>query len=287
MYVSDYLLYLHNHPLAFTAVLVVMGLLCGSFFNVVIHRLPRMLERDWHQIASEHLKENPLPIELPSPYSLVVPRSACPVCQRQIKSYENIPVLSYLFLRGKCRGCSTHISLRYPFVELLGGLAGLMSAWKFGVSLEAIFAFVFLCFLLCLTFIDLDHTILPDDMTLSLMWLGLLINTQGTFTSLENAVWGAVAGYVSLWSVYWAFKLIRGKEGMGYGDFKLNAALGAWVGWNALPFIVLASSVLGLIVAIVLMVAKKQDVSKPIPFGPYLATAGILELFFQGSRWFS
>lgn len=254
-----------------------LGLLIGSFLNVVIHRLPIMMQRESdNYVATESGKE---PVHT-SRYNLIVPRSACPHCQHQITALENIPVISYLVIGGKCHGCKAPISARYPIVEAITGLLSGLMIWHFGSGIAGIGAVVFVWFLIAMTFIDADTQLLPDDLTLPLLWLGLLLNLHGTFTSLENAVIGAVAGYLSLWIVYWAFKLLTGKEGMGYGDFKLLAALGAWMGWSMLPLIILLSSAVGAVIGISMMVLGRLGKGKPIPFGPYLAIAGLIALLW-------
>lgn len=253
------------------------GLLVGSFLNVVIHRLPRMLEREWDVQCAE-LRGEPLPSV--APYSIVRPRSQCPHCSRPVQALENIPILSYLALRGRCKGCGKPIGWRYPAVEALTGLLFGLVAWHFGLTWAAAGAMLFIAALVALTFIDLDTQLLPDDITLPLVWAGLVFNLTGTFANLSSAVIGAMAGYLSLWSVYWLFKLFTGKEGMGYGDFKLLAAIGAWLGWQVLPLTILLSSLVGAVVGILLIVLAKHGRSVPIPFGPYLAAAGILALFW-------
>lgn len=263
-------------PATAMVVAAVLGLLVGSFINVVIHRLPRMLERGWQAQCAELRGE--VPPAAPA-YNLVVPRSACPACGHGIGALENVPVLSWLALRGRCSACGTAISIRYPIVELIAGTLAALSIWHFGPTWQGLAACGLLWTLLALTFIDLDSQLLPDDLTLPLLWAGLLINLFGVFVPLREAVIGAVAGYVALWSVYWAFKLIRGKEGMGYGDFKLLAALGAWMGWKALPAIVLLSSAVGAVIGISLVLVKHRDHQQPLPFGPYLAVAGAIALF--------
>jgi leader peptidase (prepilin peptidase)/N-methyltransferase len=254
----------------------VLGLLVGSFLNVVIHRLPRMLERGWRAQCAELAGQTPA--EEPA-YNLVVPRSACPACGHRISALENVPVVSWLALRGRCKGCGAAISARYPIVELLGAALAMLAVWQFGPTAKAAAACGFLWTLLALTFIDADTQLLPDDLTLPLLWAGLFVNLYGLFVPLAEAVVGAIAGYLTLWVVYWLFKLVRGKEGMGYGDFKLLAALGAWLGWKALPAIVLLSSVAGAAIGIALMVVHRRDGGTPLPFGPYLAIAGALALF--------
>ena len=236
-----------------------------------------MLERDWQAQAAD-LRGETHP-ESPR-YNLVVPRSACPACGHSITALENIPVLSWLALRGRCRACGARISVRYPIVEILGGVAAAAAIAHFGATPAGAAACVFLWTLLALTWIDIDTQFLPDNLTLPLLWAGLVANLQGLFTPLPGAVIGAMAGYLSLWSIYWLFKLIRGKEGMGYGDFKLLAALGAWLGWKTLPLIVVVSSVVGALVGIALILFKGRDHNVPIAFGPYLAIAGVIALFY-------
>lgn len=261
----------------FVTICAVCGLLVGSFLNVVIHRFPKMLERQWQaQCAELHGQE---PEVHNKPYNLTVPRSACPHCGHKISAWENVPVFSYLLLRGRCRGCDAHISLRYPVVELLSGMLSGLAAWHFGYGLAATGALLLIWVLLALTFIDFDTQLLPDDLTLPLLWLGLLFNLGGTYTSLADAVIGASAGYLVLWCVFWAFKLATGKEGMGYGDFKLLAAIGAWLGWQMLPLVILLSSLVGAVVGIALIFAAKHGRNVPIPFGPYLAGGALIALF--------
>ena len=264
-------------PPAFYAVCLLLGLLVGSFLNVVIYRLPKIMERGWLQQCAELRGET---LDEPEKYNLVFPHSACPHCQHRIRAWENIPILSYLLLRGKCSGCGAHISLRYPIIEAVSGLLSCYAAVHFGFGWAAVGAIVLIWALLALTAIDIDTQLLPDDITLPLLWLGLLFNSYHNYTTLSGAVWGAIFGYLSLWSVYWLFKLIRGKEGMGYGDFKLLAALGAWLGWQMLPLIILSSSVVGAVVGIAMMVICKKGSEVPIPFGPYLAGGGLIALFW-------
>ena len=254
-----------------------LGLCVGSFLNVVIHRLPKMLERGWQAQCAELRGETPAPEPA---YNLVVPRSACPACGQQITALQNIPIVSWIALGGRCAKCKAPISPRYPLVELLGGLLTACAIWRFGVTPQGLAACVLLWSLLALTMIDFDTQLLPDNITLPLLWAGLIVNLWGVFTSLPSAVIGAIAGYLSLWTIYWLFKLIRGKEGMGYGDFKLLAGLGAWLGWQVLPVIVLLSSVVGALIGIGLIVFKGRDHNIPLAFGPYLAIAGALALFF-------
>lgn len=256
------------------------GMLIGSFLNVVIHRIPKMMQRESDNYVA-HESGKPLPHA--DRYNLMVPRSACPHCGHQISALENIPVVSYLALRGKCIDCKAPISIRYPIVELLTGTLSAFLIWHFGSGLAGIATLVFAYLLIAMTFIDADTQLLPDDLTFPLLWCGLLINLSGTFVPLAEAVIGAVAGYLSLWSIYWLFKLATGKEGMGYGDFKLLAALGAWLGWKMLPVIVLLSSMVGAVVGIALIILAKRGRDIPIPFGPYLAAAGIIALLYGKS----
>jgi len=271
------MLQLLQDPVAATVVAAIVGLCVGSFLNVVIHRLPRMLERGWQEQCAELRDETPAPAPR---YNLVVPRSACPACGHAIGALENIPVVSWLVLGGKCKACKAPISARYPAVEVLGGGLAALAVWHFGPTWQALAACAFLWTLLALTFIDFDTQLLPDDLTLPLLWAGLLANVYGLFVPLREAVIGAIAGYLTLWSIYWLFKLIRGKEGMGYGDFKLLAALGAWLGWKMLPMIVLGSSLVGAFIGITLVVMKGRDHNVPLAFGPYLAIAGMIALFY-------
>ena len=274
---SELFLLFKSEPLVFAIACGLLGLMVGSFLNVVIHRLPKMMEREWHAQCTELNGQTPEP--LPK-YNLVVPRSACPHCGHAIGALENIPLLSYLFLRGKCKGCGAPISPRYPIVEAISGLLSAYAAWHFGFGLSGLAAIVFVWAMIALTFIDFDTQLLPDDITLPLLWLGLLLNLNGAFTSLQNAVIGAVVGYLTLWSVYWLFKLATGKEGMGFGDFKLLATIGAWLGWTLLPLVILLSSVVGAVVGIALIVFTKHGRNIPIPFGPYLAGGGLIALFW-------
>jgi len=258
--------------------LLSLGLVVGSFFNVVIYRLPLMMEARWRRDCCELLE---LPGEKQAPLlTLASPNSHCPHCGTAIKPWHNVPVISYLLLRGKCAACATPISLRYPAVELATGLLTLLLAWHFSPPWALAGAILFTWALLVLTMIDVDHKLLPDDITLPLLWLGLLFNLGATFVSLADAVIGAMAGYLILWSVYWLFKLLTGKEGMGYGDFKLLAAIGAWLGWQALPLVILLSSLVGAICGIALIVMRGRGREVPIPFGPYLAIAGWIALLW-------
>jgi leader peptidase (prepilin peptidase)/N-methyltransferase len=279
---------LQTVPAAFVGACLILGLMVGSFLNVVIHRLPKMMELGWQQQCAElsHKNSNDSLLRPDSDatphitYNLVVPRSACPHCNHAISAWENIPIVSYLLLRGKCKGCGAAISLRYPIIEAISGILSAYAAWHFGFGLAAAGALLFIWALLALTAIDFDTQLLPDDITLPLLWAGLLLNLFGAFTSLHSAVIGAVLGYLALWSVYWLFKLTTGKEGMGYGDFKLLAALGAWLGWQMLPLIILLSSLVGAVIGLTLIVALKHGRNIPIPFGPYLAGGGLIALFW-------
>lgn len=268
---------LQAEPALFTGLVFLFSLLIGSFLNVVIHRLPKMMEAEWHAQCAELRGETPAES---TPYNLAVPRSACPQCGHQITALENIPLLSWLWLRGRCSACSAPIGARYPWVELLTALLSAAVAWKWGVSAQTLGALLLVWTLIALAFIDLDTTLLPDSLTLPLLWLGLLFNLGGHFASLPDAVIGAMAGYGVLWSVYWLFKLVTGKDGMGYGDFKLLAAIGAWLGWQMLPVTLLLSSVVGAAIGIAMIVLVKHDRRVPIPFGPYLAGGGLVALFF-------
>ncbi len=281
-------------PTVFPWVALAFGLCIGSFLNVVIHRLPRMMEREWQAECAELARASggaPAPaLAAAEPFNLVVPRSRCPACGTAIAAWQNVPVLSYLLLGGKCRSCKSRISLKYPLVEMLAGLGAAYAAHRFGASLAALAAALFIWFTIALAFIDQDTGYLPDDLTLPLVWLGLLFNLNATFVPLSDAVIGAVSGYLSLWLVYWAFKLLTGKEGMGYGDFKMNAAVGALLGWTMLPLVILLSSLVGLAFGALQMFAArgKWDASFRFHFGPYLAMAGIVALFWGGPivQWY-
>ncbi len=262
------------YPWLFPALATLFGLIVGSFLNVVIHRLPKMMEREWRQECADSFPE--YQITPPSGvYNLSVPRSTCPKCETQLRVIDNIPVLSWLLLKGKCHHCSHPISIRYPLVEVLTGALCFLVAYQFVFSYFAIALLFFTFVLIAATFIDLDTMLLPDSLTLPLTWFGItLALLQISPVSLQDSVIGAIAGYLSLWSVYWLFKLVTGKEGMGYGDFKLLAALGAWLGWQYLPMIILLSSFVGVIFGIIQLRLKQQGIDKAFPFGPYLAIAG-------------
>ncbi len=275
----DDLAQLLARPAAFAAFCALLGLVVGSFLNVVIHRLPKILERQWQRECAELHGESPQPAQR---YNLIVPASACPTCNHRIGALENIPVLSYLVLRGRCRHCGTAIGLRYPAVELLTAALSAWVGWHFGPGWTAAAALLFVWSLIALAFIDLDTFFLPDNITLPLVWAGLLAHLLGLFpeVTLAQAVIGAIVGYLALWSVFWLFKLATGTEGMGYGDFKLLAAIGAWLGWQALPLVILLSSIVGALVGAGLIIARRQGREVPIPFGPYLVVAGLIALFW-------
>ncbi len=264
-------------PVVFALVAGFFGLMIGSFLNVVIHRLPIIMERDWAAQCAEFKGEAPPVCE---PLSLARPRSRCPKCGHAITATENIPIISWLLLRGRCKGCAAPIPIRYPLIEATTGLLFAFVAWHFGFTAAGLGALVFVGALIALTGIDFDTQLLPDDITLPLLWLGLALNAFSVYTDLKSAVIGAMAGYLSLWGVYWSFKLFTGKEGMGYGDFKLLAALGAWLGWQMLPLAILLSSFVGAVVGLALMVFARQGRNVPIPFGPYLAAAGAISLIW-------
>jgi leader peptidase (prepilin peptidase) / N-methyltransferase len=278
---------LQQTPLLAISVGFLFSLLIGSFLNVVIHRVPIMLERDWAAQAAEFTAaaNNQAVAENSQGdyqrFNLFSPRSRCPKCGHQITALENIPVVSWLVLRGKCSGCKAPISARYPTIELITGLLGGLAIAFFGATWAGLGALIFTWTLVALTCIDIDTQLLPDNITLPLLWIGLIFNLFGVFAPLKDAVIGAMLGYLILWSVYWLFKLITGKEGMGYGDFKLLGALGAWFGWQKVPTIILLSSAVGAVIGIGLMIAAKRGKEVPIPFGPYLAGAGFLTLYFN------
>jgi leader peptidase (prepilin peptidase)/N-methyltransferase len=270
---------------------VVFGLVIGSFLNVVVHRLPIMLDRAWRaemkEAASETSSEDngetasepPQDDGLPARYNLWVPRSACPHCGHVLRAWENVPVLSYVLLRGRCSACKAHVSLRYPVLEIVSGALSAGALLQFGPSLAALAAFGLCAALLVMSAIDIDTHLLPDSLTLPLLWAGIIVNFNGLFVSLHDAVLGAIFGYLALWAVYWMFRLVRGVEGMGYGDFKLLAALGAWLGWAALPQIVLIAAVTGAVVGLAATWRGRMRFEEPLPFGPFLAAGGAITLF--------
>lgn len=269
------------YPALFLSTIFVLGLLIGSFLNVVILRLPVMMERDWKDQCCELLElDNSNVNKDESNINLVTPRSFCPKCKHQINALENIPVISYLFLKGKCSKCDNKISVRYPLIEIVSGLSVFIVAYYFGVSFQTLFALFLTWSLIALSMIDFDHQLLPDDITLPLLWLGIIINLFGVFTDIESSVLGAIFGYGTLWSVYIIFKLVTGKEGMGHGDFKLLAVLGAWFGWQLLPLIIILSSLVGAVIGISLMILKSHNRNTAIPFGPYLAIAGWVSMLW-------
>jgi leader peptidase (prepilin peptidase) / N-methyltransferase len=272
------LTFLQTSPAALAIVCVLLGLCAGSFLNVVIHRMPKIMERRWRAECAEIVLEAVPPAE--DRYNLVVPRSACPACGHKITALENVPVLSYLALRGKCSACRARISPRYPIIEALTALFSGYIAWRWGFTMKTVGALLFTWAIIALAFIDLDTFFLPDDITLPLVWAGLLFNLTGTYVDITSAVIGAAAGYLVLWTIFWVFKLTTGKEGMGYGDFKLLAAIGAWLGWKMLPLVILLSSFVGAIVGIALIVFARRGRNVPIPFGPYLAIAGLIALLY-------
>ncbi|MBB2888573.1 leader peptidase (prepilin peptidase)/N-methyltransferase [Pseudomonas umsongensis] len=272
--------FLSLNPLAFVITAGLIGLLIGSFLNVVVWRLPKMLEREWRLQAHDVLD---LPAEAPGPtYNLILPHSECPHCGHRIRVWENIPILSYLFLRGRCSSCAAPISKRYPLTELACGLLSAFVAWHFGFGWQACMVLVLSWGLLAMSLIDAEHQLLPDVLVMPLMWLGLVLNSFGLFVSLHDAFWGAVAGYMALWTVFWLFKLVTGKDGIGYGDFKLLAMLGAWGGWQILPMTILLSSLVGAILGVILLRLRDAKTSTPLPFGPYLAIAGWIALLWGG-----
>ncbi|MEE9425564.1 MAG: A24 family peptidase [Methylococcales bacterium] len=282
---------LEQSPIIFCIVIGFVGLCVGSFLNVVIYRLPIMMERDWRAQSAEMLDvanpDSAAGDEIET-FNLNTPNSRCPGCNTPIRAWQNIPVVSYLMLGGKCAKCKTSISMRYPIVELLTGILSVFIAWHFGFSLQTLFALFLTWALIALTLIDFDHQLLPDVITLPLIWLGLFASLFDVFTDSQSSIIGAIAGYLSLWSVYMAFKLITGKEGMGFGDFKLLSAFGAWFGWKLLPVIILLSSLIGAIIGICMIVLFKRGREVPIPFGPYLAGAGLVALFYgeQLMSWY-
>jgi leader peptidase (prepilin peptidase)/N-methyltransferase len=272
-----------TNPYLLTALAGLIGLLVGSFLNVVIYRLPVMMQRNWRKECAEYLQIDTGESEPLAPFNLSVPLSRCPHCNTPIKPYQNIPVLSYLFLKGRCAACSHPIAVRYPLVEAFTAITSALVAWHFGYSPQTAVALVLTWSLIAMSFIDIDHQLLPDTITLPLLWLGLLLSLFGFFTDTHASIIGAIVGYTVLWAVYHLFKLVTGKEGMGYGDFKLLALFGAWLGWQYLPVIILLSSLVGAIIGIAMIVFGKRDRNSPIPFGPYLAAAGWIALLWGKS----
>ena len=267
-----------QNPVLFYSCVFIFSLCVGSFLNVVAYRLPIMMRKqakaDYLEITEQEAEYEKLQNE--PAFNLMLPHSSCPKCKASIKPLQNIPVISYLWLKGKCANCKTAISARYPIVEAVAGLLGLFIAFQFGASLQTVTLLIFTYFLVALTLIDLDEYLLPDSLTLPLIWIGLFANSFEVFTTLESAVYGALVGYLSLWSIFWLFKIVTGKEGMGYGDFKLLAAIGALLGWQALPMVILLSSAVGAVVGIAMIMILGRDKNIPIPFGPYLAAAGFI-----------
>jgi len=263
-----------HYPEGYLLTGLILGLLIGSFLNVVIYRIPKMLEQEFRTECCDLLTiKND---KATTPLSLSTPRSSCPHCNHAIKPWENIPLLSYILLKGRCSQCNASISARYPLVELATGLLSVLILITLGLTSEGVIGLLLLWCLIALTMIDIDTQLLPDNITLPLLWLGLLVNLFGVYSDIHSALWGAIIGYLSLWSVYWLFKLVTGKEGMGYGDFKLLAALGAWMGWQLLPCIILLSSIVGATIGIAGIIILGRDKNIPIPFGPYLAIAGLI-----------
>lgn len=270
---------LQSSPELFTILILIIGLLVGSFLNVVIYRLPVMMDIGWKKECKEYLEIEDTDTNN-EPFNLMVPLSRCPSCNAAIKPYQNIPVLSYLYLKGKCANCKTHIALRYPLIEAFTGLTSAIVAWHFGYNIATLFALLLTWSLIALSFIDIDHQLLPDSITLPMLWLGLFLSLFSVFTDTDSSIIGAIAGYLSLWTVYQLFKLATGKEGMGYGDFKLLSLFGAWLGWQYLVLIILLSSLVGAVIGISMIIFTKKDRNIPIPFGPYLAAAGWLALIW-------
>ncbi|WP_281560692.1 A24 family peptidase [Thalassomonas sp. RHCl1] len=284
---DEFTFLLTSSPLYLYLTVAVFSLMVGSFLNVVIYRLPKMLEHEWYHECREYLADElkNSPAKTTQAITLSSPASTCPHCGHAIRFYENIPVISWLWLRGKCSQCQKAISWRYPLVETATALLSLVIAMHYGASLQTLLMLVLTWCLICLTMIDLDHMILPDQITLPLVWLGLLININGTFVPLADAVIGATAGYLSLFTVFWLFKLLTGKEGMGQGDFKLLAVFGAWAGWQLLPLLILMASAVGAIIGIALIVFKNHQRDQAIPFGPYLAVAGWITMLWGMPMW--
>jgi leader peptidase (prepilin peptidase) / N-methyltransferase len=268
-------------PAFYLGSIFIWGLLVGSFLNVVIFRLPVMMEKDWKEQCCELLSiDDPKYYNDKPKFNLITPRSRCPSCKHQISAIENIPIISYLFLKGKCKECGNKISIRYPLIELISAVSVTIVASHFGVTLETLFAICLTWALISLSMIDFDHQLLPDDITLPFLWLGIILSMFNIYTDLQSSVLGAIFGYGILWSVYILFKLITGKEGMGHGDFKLLAVLGAWFGYELLPLIIIMSSLVGAIIGISLMIFKSHDRNTAIPFGPYLAIAGWISMLW-------
>lgn len=281
------LVFFQQFPTVFQIFIVILSLIIGSFLNVVIYRLPKMMHNNWYLECRDFLADevNNIPAKKMTELTLSKPDSTCPKCQHKIRFYENIPVISWLFLRGKCSQCKNNISIRYPLVEATTALLSLVIANQYGVSIETLLLLILTWGLVCLTLIDFDHMLLPDQIVMPLLWLGLLVNVNDTFVPLTDAVIGAAVGYMSLFCVFWLFKLLTGKEGMGYGDFKLFALFGAWLGWQLLPILILMASVVGAIIGISLMLFKNHTREQAIPFGPYLAIAGWITILWGEGIW--
>jgi leader peptidase (prepilin peptidase)/N-methyltransferase len=288
--VDNMITLISQNPVIYYPSVLILGLLIGSFLNVVIFRIPKMMEQEFRAECCDFLEVSSKENKKATILTLSTPNSTCPSCDNPIKPWHNIPVISYLFLKGRCAYCKTAISLRYPIIEAATGLLSVLTIYWLGFNLEGLVALLLLWSLISLTMIDFDTHLLPDNITLPLLWLGLIANSFGLYTSVEDALWGAIFGYISLWSVYWLFKIVTGKEGMGYGDFKLLAVLGAWMGWQFLPLIILLSSFVGAAIGIAGIIIRGRDKNMPIPFGPYLAIAGwiafiwgdnIIEYYFQ------
>ncbi len=286
---DEILLFYNNWPVLYYVYVFIIGLMIGSFLNVVIYRVPVMMERDFKRDYLEYFHPDSEELKVkPETFNLFVPRSRCPKCGHRITAMENVPVLSWLFLRGKCSGCGLPISFRYPAIETLCALLTLACAFVFPPSLRLLGAMTFCWFLISLSFIDFDKMILPDEMTLPLIWLGLIFNYTDTFCAFRDAFLGALAGYLVLWSFYWIFKLLTGKDGMGYGDFKLMSAVGAWCGWQMLPAAIFLSAIAGAVIGITYLMITHGGKSKPIPFGPYIAVAGLAVMWFGSgiNNWY-
>lgn len=281
---TDFLNLLEGNSALLISMVGLFGLFIGSFLNVVIYRLPLRLQHEWHTECQEFLGTDSSPSDKlqshSAPENIFTSRSHCPHCGHQISAVENIPVISYLILRGKCSECSNHISLRYPLVEILTAVLSTMVAWSFGYSLALPFVLILVWSLITLSFIDFDHKILPDKLVYPVLWLGLVVNSGNLLTDIYSSLYGAVAGYLVLWITYQGFRLLTGKEGMGYGDFKLLALIGAWLGWQMLPLVVLLSSLVGAIIGILGILILGRDKQLPIPFGPYLSIAALIALFW-------
>ena len=281
------LVFFQQFPLAFYLFVTLFSLMIGSFLNVVVYRLPKMMHNTWYLECREFLADElkDIPAKKIVPLTLSIPNSTCPKCGHKIRFYENIPVISWLFLRGQCSQCKNSIAIRYPLVEATTALLSLVIALQFGVSIETLLLLILTWGLICLTLIDFDHMLLPDQIVMPLLWLGLLVNVNAIFVPMNDAIIGAAVGYMSLFSVFWLFKLLTGKEGMGYGDFKLFALFGAWAGWQLLPILILMASVVGAVVGISLMLFKNHQREQAIPFGPYLAVAGWITLLWGEGIW--